>query len=69
MARAIRRESVIQPVPPPSMRKAVLPARAADQEAIARRAYERFQMRGGDHGHDQEDWFAAEREVSGADGE
>jgi hypothetical protein len=30
---------------------------------IARRAYERFRARGEEHGHDQEDWFAAEREL------
>jgi hypothetical protein len=33
-------------------------------ELIARRAYERFQMRGGEHGRDQEDWLEAERELS-----
>ena len=35
----------------------------ADRERIARRAYERFQERGGEHGRDQEDWFEAEREA------
>ena len=35
-----------------------------DQSAVALRAYERFQTRGGEHGRDQEDWFAAERELS-----
>jgi len=33
-------------------------------ELIARRAYERFRMRGGEHGHDQDDWLEAEREVT-----
>jgi hypothetical protein len=33
-------------------------------DSIARRAYEHFEMRGGEHGRDQEDWFAAERELS-----
>ncbi len=33
-------------------------------ESIAQRAYERFRMRGGEHGHDQEDWFEAERELN-----
>jgi hypothetical protein len=33
-------------------------------DLIARRAYERFQMRGGEHGRDQEDWFEAERELN-----
>jgi HSP20 family molecular chaperone IbpA len=32
------------------------------QLAIARRAYELFEMRGGEHGHDWEDWFRAESE-------
>jgi Protein of unknown function (DUF2934) len=31
---------------------------------ISRRAYERFQMRGGEHGRDQDDWFEAERELN-----
>ena len=35
-------------------------------DLIARRAYERFQMRGGEHGRDQEDWFEAERELNSA---
>jgi HSP20 family molecular chaperone IbpA len=33
------------------------------QLAIARRAYELFQMRNGEHGHDWEDWFQAESEL------
>jgi hypothetical protein len=36
---------------------------ARDADRIARRAYERFQMRGAEHGRDQEDWFEAEREL------
>jgi hypothetical protein len=34
--------------------------------AIERRAYESFQQRGSGHGHDWQDWFEAEREVTGA---
>lgn len=30
---------------------------------IARRAYELYEQRGGEHGHDWEDWFQAEREL------
>ena len=30
---------------------------------IAARAYERFLERGGEHGHDLEDWLSAEREL------
>ncbi len=33
------------------------------QLAIARRAYELFEKRGGEHGHDWEDWFRAESEL------
>jgi len=32
-------------------------------ERIAARAYEIFVARGGEHGHDQEDWYQAEREL------
>ena len=34
-----------------------------NHDEISRRAYERFQERGGSHGSDQDDWFEAEREV------
>ena len=34
------------------------------RDEIARRAHERFQKRGGEHGRDQEDWLEAEREIS-----
>ncbi|MGA7928548.1 MAG: Hsp20 family protein [Candidatus Sulfotelmatobacter sp.] len=32
-------------------------------DAIARRAYELFEARGYEHGHDREDWFRAESEL------
>lgn len=32
--------------------------------AIAQRAYELFDMRGCEHGHDREDWFQAELELN-----
>lgn len=35
----------------------------ADRDAIARRAYELFQARGGEHGYEIEDWLQAEREL------
>jgi HSP20 family protein len=31
--------------------------------AVARRAYELFEARGSEHGHDQDDWFRAESEL------
>lgn len=33
------------------------------REDIARRAYELYEHRGGEHGHDWDDWFQAESEV------
>jgi hypothetical protein len=39
-------------------------ADAPDHDLIARRAYERFQVRGGDHGRDRDDWLEAERELN-----
>jgi len=36
-----------------------------DHERIARRAYDLFTARGAEHGHDVEDWLAAERELIG----
>ena len=38
-------------------------------ESVAERAYRRFQDRGGEHGHDLEDWLEAERELSDGRGE
>ena len=36
------------------------------QEQIARRAYELFQARGGEHGYHMADWFQAEKEILGS---
>ena len=54
---------------PPSVR--LSPSNPADlqpkmqqvQLSIARRAHELFEARGGEHGHDLEDWFRAESEL------
>ncbi len=51
-----RRNDSIDP-PPPQIR--------TTEEAIALRAYEFFVERGGEHGHDVEDWLRAERELRG----
>jgi Protein of unknown function (DUF2934) len=40
-------------------------AETSDHDLISRRAYERFQARGGEHGRDQDDWLDAERELNG----
>ena len=38
-----------------------------NEQKIAERAYERFVERGGEHGHDVEDWLAAEAELQDYD--
>ena len=35
-----------------------------DDDEIRRRAFEIYERRGGSHGSDMDDWFAAEREIS-----
>ena len=36
---------------------------APSQEEVAKRAYELYLARGGEHGHDEEDWAQAESEL------
>lgn len=38
-------------------------SRVAEREDIARRAYERFESRGREPGHDVEDWLRAENDL------
>lgn len=35
----------------------------ADREQLARRAFELYERRGGEHGRDWDDWFQAEEEL------
>ena len=39
---------------------------SSEENEIRARAYELFQERGGEHGHDAEDWLRAEREIQGS---
>jgi hypothetical protein len=39
------------------------PASMNDPDAVARRAYEIYQRRGGSHGADLDDWLEAERQL------
>jgi Protein of unknown function (DUF2934) len=55
------KESNAQPAASDSSR-----TETSHQDLISRRAYERFQMRGGEHGRDQDDWLEAERELNKA---
>jgi HSP20 family molecular chaperone IbpA len=51
--------TLLQPRDPEKMRWEMQPA----QLAIARRAFELFENRNREHGHDWEDWFQAESEL------
>jgi hypothetical protein len=60
-----RKKTVKQTVAPKLGRSATGERSEIHTDAIAARAYERFVARGGEHGHDVEDWFAAEAELRG----
>jgi len=50
-----------------SKKKGVASAKAAPtHEEIAKRSYELFLERGGEHGHHEEDWARAEQELLGS---
>ncbi|MGH7699383.1 MAG: DUF2934 domain-containing protein [Gemmatimonadales bacterium] len=50
----------------PTTRRRTTPNKAPpSEEAIRRRAYELFEQRGGEPGHEHEDWARAERELRG----
>jgi Protein of unknown function (DUF2934) len=49
--------------PTPSLDKGSL---ELTEDYIRLRAYELFEQRGGEHGHDLEDWIRAEAEILGA---
>ena len=45
----------------PKAKKAQSPPETVDREAVVRLAYELYLRRGGEPGHDVEDWLMAER--------
>ncbi|MBZ5664126.1 MAG: DUF2934 domain-containing protein [Acidobacteriia bacterium] len=67
----MKSKRVSQPQQPDSPTTLLSPGNADDlrwemqkvQLAITRRAYELFEARGDEHGHDWEDWFRAESEI------
>jgi hypothetical protein len=65
--RPVSRAATSTPAPPALASPAppAAPSSDADTERVARRAYDRFLRRGGEHGRDQEDWFEAERDLNG----
>jgi hypothetical protein len=55
------------PNPPPSTktRNSSIEPTAEQQERIRERAYELYEQRGGENGHDCDDWLQAESEITG----
>ena len=49
---------VTTPIPVPDARSAT-----TTDDSVARRAYELYEQRGREHGHDLDDWLQAEREL------
>lgn len=54
------------PSPKPAAAAVEVPSKketSVSMDAVAGRAYEKYLSRAGEHGHDQEDWYEAEREL------
>jgi hypothetical protein len=49
--------------PPVRRTKSIPTAVTPAEDAIARRAFELYVARGGEHGHHEEDWLRAESEL------
>lgn len=52
---------VKKPKPKPKPKHLSLPIVVVAEEAVAEAAYAFYLRRGGEHGHDVDDWMAAER--------
>ena len=61
-----RRTDNIVAMPPMTSLPATAIATGISESDIARRAFELYCERGCEHGHDVEDWLAAERELRDA---
>lgn len=68
MARKPQKKIVLVPANPTSGRRSMIDGRPTDvEDQISRRAYELYLARGGEAGHDLEDWLRAEKEIMHAD--
>jgi hypothetical protein len=63
MPRAPRRNNGFTDSPPPSSQGGNGAPDGVTDEEVARRAYEIYQNRGGEHGADLDDWLEAERQL------
>jgi Protein of unknown function (DUF2934) len=55
----------VLPLVPTTKEVAMIERKELSKEDIAHRAYELFTRRGGEPGHDIEDWVRAEKEATG----
>jgi hypothetical protein len=62
---AARSRKTVRPAASAPMQARASRNAAPSIEAIAARAYELFEARGGVHGHDMEDWLRAEADLRG----
>jgi hypothetical protein len=62
MSPAKKKKQDVSAKPPTPTRYPAVRA-VPESQAIASRAYELFVQRGGQHGHDWEDWFNAQRQL------
>lgn len=58
-----REEGKLKKAEPMAAFSAPPSAHAPSREEVAKLAYELYLSRGGDHGHDLEDWLEAERQL------
>jgi hypothetical protein len=58
-------ETANSPKPRRAGRGNGVPDNVTDADAVAKRAYEIYQSRGGTHGADLDDWLEAERQLKG----
>ena len=65
MVKSARRKAAAAVTTAADRRSKALPNRSATMtdRDIARRAYELYEKRGREHGHDLDDWLQAEREL------
>jgi len=58
-----RSAPVIEPIVPPALEPTIEPTIEPTSHEIAARAYEIYRERGGEEGHDLDDWLQAEQEL------
>jgi hypothetical protein len=62
--KTVKSEKTSAPMVKASKSTKVVAKAAPSHDEIAKRSYELFLARGGEHGHAEEDWLQAERELT-----